>query len=80
MDISPFTCLLRDGLVGWALRSGGLTFTIVLSRRFSHSLLPSLGEGDVGGDPGDGVGGGFDRMGCLVCWAGHVITLLQVHD
>ena len=29
---------------------------------------------------GDGVGGGFDRTGCLVCWAGHVITLLQVHD
>ena len=52
MDISPFTCLLRDGLVGWAVRSVGLTFTIVLSRRFSLSLLPSLGEGDVGGDPG----------------------------
>ena len=52
MVISPFTCLLRDGLVGCAVRSVGLTFTIVLSRRFSHSLLPSLGEGDVGGDPG----------------------------
>ena len=52
MDIFPFTCLSRDGLVGWAVRSNGLTFIIVLSRRFSRSLLPSLGEGDVGGDPG----------------------------
>ena len=74
MDISPFTYLLRDGLVGSAVWLIGLTFSIVLSHRFSHSLLPSLGE------KGDGVGGGFDRTGCLVCWAGHVITLLQVHD
>ena len=52
MDISPFTCLSPDGLVGWAVRSIVLTFIIVFSRRFSHSLLPSLGDGDVGGDPG----------------------------
>ena len=52
MDISPFTCLSCDGLVGWAVRSIGLTFIIVFSRHFSHSLLPSHGEGDVGGDPG----------------------------
>ena len=78
MYISPFTCLLRDGLVGWAVQSVGLTFTIVLSRRFSHSLLPGRGMLEV--IQGDGVGGGFDRTGCLVCWAGHVITLLQVHD
>ena len=80
MDISPFTSLSRDGLVGWAVRSIGLTFIIVLSRRFSHSLLPSFGEGMLEVIQGDGVGGGFGRTGCLVCWAGHVITLLQVHD
>ena len=66
--------------MGWAVWSIGLIFIIVLSRRFSHSLLPSLGEGDAGGDPGGWCWGGFDRTGCLVCWAGHVITLLQVHD
>ena len=65
MDISPFTCLLRDGLVGWAVRSVGLTFTIVLSRRFSHSLLPSLGRGMLEVIRGDGVGGWVRSDGLL---------------
>ena len=55
--------------MGWAVRSIGPTFIIVLSRRFSHSLLPSLGLGRGMFEVirGDGVGGGFDRTGCLVC-------------
>ena len=39
----PFTCLSRDGLVSWAVRSIGRTLIIVFSHRISHSFHPSLG-------------------------------------
>ena len=64
------------GLFGWSGSPLPLSFLIV----FHILFFLLLGRGMLEVIQGDGVGGGFDQTGCLVCWAGHVITLLQVHD
>ena len=78
-SISPsLTCSVMTWWVGLFGQLGSplsLSFPAVFHIPF---VLPLGGVEDDGG--GDGVGGGFGRLGCLVCQAGHVITSLQVHD
>ena len=69
----PFTWLSRDGLVGRAVRSIGLTFIIILSCRFSHSILPSLGGGGGVEDDGWGMVLGVGLVG-RAAWIAGLVT------